>query len=146
MEDPWVLATFGVKGNGEGLVFFPTNMNSVNGTLLKDLFPDFAFKAKGVKHRTVATEKAASVKPAAAAGVAPFVAMVLTNARLAQGLQTVGGFDKKKTGQFVKWTCDDVQKECKNELSESGLTWKEVSGAITKAAQKWWMEQGANTN
>ncbi len=47
-EDPWVKAQFGVKGNGEGLVFYPLNMNAAahGGSLPKEAFPDFAFKAK----------------------------------------------------------------------------------------------------
>lgn len=142
-NDPWVEAVFNVKGNGEGLVFYPTTMaDAKTGYLTKEAFETFAFKAKGEKHRTVATEKAVSTKAPAAAGVDAFVRMVTTDARMEQGVQSVGGYDKSKTGAFVKWLVADVQKECKAELEASKLQWKEVQGAVTKAAQSWWLAKG----
>jgi hypothetical protein len=153
-EDPWVLKTFGVKGNGEGLVFFPLNLTGTPTptTVSKQQFGDFAFKAKGSAHRTVASKHAASTKPeAAVAGSGgeskeeAFAKMVLTEARLVQGLQAVcpsGAYDKKATGAFVKWIETDVQKECGDNLTASGLVYKGAVGkAIVKAAQNWWLNK-----
>jgi len=131
--DPWVESVFGVKGTGEGLVYYPTSHQGM--TNLKNLM----FKAKGAKHRVVAAPKAATVDPQVAATVEAFAQMVVTEARLEQGMGLVGPLEKKLTGKFVGWIVADVQKECQAELEASGLTWKQVGGAISGRASKWWL-------
>jgi len=144
-EDPWVLQTFNKKGAGEGLVMYPISMCDKNGRLAKDVFPDFSFKAKGEQHRTVVAESSTSATPSVASGVDDFVKMVCTEARMKQGVENVGGLDKKNTGKFVKWVMTDVEKECQSELSASSLTFKQVSGAVNKFASKWFLDGISNT-
>jgi len=133
--DPWVEATFGIKGVGEGLVYYPHSHEGM--TNLKNLM----FKAKGAKHRVVAAPKAATVDPMVAASQEAFAEMVVTEARLEQGMGLVGSPDKKLTGKFVGWIVGDIQKECQAELEASGLTWKQVAGAVGGRASKWWLSK-----
>lgn len=137
-NDPWVEANFGVKGTGEGLVYFPI-------LSIKDYrkhFSNLCFKAKGEKHQTVRA-KAASVTPEKAAGVTEFVSLVLTEARLNQGVEKgcEGEFSKKKIPAFISWVCQDVYKECQGELEASVLHWSQVQKDITNAARTWYLSK-----
>jgi len=129
-EDPWVKRTFGISGIGEGLVFYPTPMNQ---TLM--------FKAKGEKHRTAGAKSAVQVDATVAASVDEFVALVVTDARLEQGLAAVcgGERDSKKTGAFLAWVIADVKKESIAELEASKLTWQQVERAVQTRARTWFL-------
>ncbi len=120
---------------GEGLVFYP-NL----GTTPFD--QALMFKAKGDKHRT-AGKSAVQVDASVAASVDEFVALVVTTARLQQGLQAIGGdFDAKKTGTFLAWIGEDVKKESVAELEASKLTWAQVEKAVQQRARKWFLGGG----
>lgn len=136
--DPFVKETFGVEGMGEGLVYYPVNF----GYRRCDV-ASYMFKAKGEKHRTVKTKKAASIDPVHAKNVADFVELVVSEARLEQGLQEVcgGEADIKKTGDFLKWVGQDVHKECQVELDAACLSWKDVGKGISKRAALWFKEK-----
>lgn len=138
--DPWVEATFGIKGTGEGLVFYPVS-DEHRGSY--EIFSNLCFKAKGAAHRVVAAPQAISVDPQKAAGAVQFAAMVLPPARLEQGATVVNGvagkYEKKATGQFVQWILADCQKEVQDELEASGLTWDDVSRPIQEHARKWYL-------
>jgi hypothetical protein len=100
-EDPWVLATFGVRGPGEGLVWYPINVDDVGeeeekkreeekagrrkGAVSGEVYSAFVFKTKGEKHRVVGTKKAAQVKPETAANGGKYVELMLPEPRLRQG-------------------------------------------------------------
>jgi len=153
-NDPWVQATFNVQGTGEGLVFYPTSTPHLG---FED-FTNLTFKAKGEKHKNIATAKAVQVSAEAAASIDAFVAMVLTPARLEQGARAILGehkhedalkclfcttgaltYDMKNTGKFVNWVSADVEKETQDELAASGLTWKEVQKPISDKARAWFL-------
>jgi hypothetical protein len=140
-NDPWVEATFGVKGTGEGLVFYPVS----DAHLGWENYQNLTFKAKGEKHKNIATAKPAQVNAESAVSVAAFVELVLTEPRLEQGARTVqltqGSYDKQQTGKFVAWVETDVQKETQDELTASNLTWKEVQKAIAIRARTWYLEK-----
>jgi len=155
-NDPWVEQTFGVKGTGEGLVFYPYS-EAHRGY---ESFSNLCFKAKGEKHKNIATAKPAQVSAEAAASIEAFVNMVLTEARLEQGARAILGehkhedalkclfcttgaltYDMKNTGKFVTWVSADVEKETQDELAASGLTFKEVQKAITDKARTWFLTQ-----
>lgn len=133
-EDPWVSSTFGVKGLGEGLVFYPTG----RGDSYK-AFSSFVFKAKGEKHNTVARTKPAQASATSVEALADFVDLVLTEARLEQGLSVVGGADPKKMGDFLKWVNGDLVKETAAELEASKLPPKEAYRACTNHARDWFL-------
>ena len=142
--DPWVEATFQVKGTGEGLVFYPVS----NEHLGVQNFSNLAFKAKGEAHRVVKAKTSAQVEPEVAASVDQFVAMVLTEARLDQGATTVNAtnpnvnpveFDKRLTGKFMAWIEEDIKKETRAELEASGLTYEQVQKALVARARRWYL-------
>jgi RNA ligase len=135
-EDPWIRATFGVSGLGEGLVFYPVG-ELPPGWPAQDLL----WKAKGDKHRTAGI-KPVQVKPTASPSVEAFVQNVVTPARLEQGLSFIGGVkDPKKTGAFLQWLVADVQKETGPELAASNLTWDQVKNAVQVAARTWFLQK-----
>lgn len=138
-EDPFVKQNFNVSGLGEGLVLYPISAKDT-GEKVCDVnqWHMLAFKAKGEEHRNVKTKDAVSVDPAVAASISAFADLVVTPARLDQGLTAVGGSkDKKLTGKFITWLCDDIQKECVGELTASGLTWPQVQGVVSSKARTW---------
>lgn len=139
-NDPWVEATFNVKGTGEGLVFYPRSDEHLGYAN----FSNLVFKAKGEKHKNIATAKPAQVDASMAASIDGFVAMVLTEARLEQGATKVSPdgaltYDMKNTGKFVNWVSADVEKETQDELSASNLTFKQVQKAISDKARAWYL-------
>lgn len=135
-NDPWVEKTFGVKGTGEGLVFYPggEHMGYEN-------FTNLCFKAKGEAHKNIKTAKPVQINPEVAASVDAFVDLVLTPARLEQGATTVGGFDLKLTGKFVAWISSDIQKECQDEMNASNLDWKAVQNPLVTKARTWYLAE-----
>lgn len=135
--DPWVAATFGVQGVGEGIVLYP----HVEGAAVTDRqrLSELMFKAKGEKHQAVRQKKAAQLEPEVAQGIDAFVELVLADARLEQGLAEAcqGQLEMPRMGAFLKWLAADVQKECGAELTAAGLTWEQVSRAISSSARGW---------
>lgn len=127
-EDPWVKREFGISGLGEGLVLYPEPHD-----------PALMFKAKGEKHRTAGTKTAVTVEASVVASVGEFVTLMVTDARLEQGLSVVceGARDPKRTGAFVAWIAEDVKKESVAELAASNLTWPQVDKAVQAAARTW---------
>lgn len=137
--DPWVEATFKIKGVGEGLVFYPVSQEHLS---LKD-FNNLVFKAKGEAHKNIKTGLPAQVNPQLASNVDGFVDMVLSEARLEQGANQT--YDIKLIGKFLAWIALDVQKETKDELEASGLTWEQVNKALTNKARIWYLAKSKNT-
>jgi hypothetical protein len=142
-EDPWVKRALGISGLGEGLVFYPV---SVDGAPPRDSehLAQLMFKAKGEKHRTAGTRTAVTVDAAVVASVDDFVALMVTESRLAQGLAAVGGRDPKLTGRFLDWIAADVRKESAAELDVSGLTFAQVDKAIRVRARTWFLSGSAS--
>jgi hypothetical protein len=134
-NDPWVENIFGVKGTGEGLVFYPRSKEHLG---LKN-FNNLVFKAKGEAHKNIKTAAPAQVNAEVAASVDQFVDMVLTEARLEQG--AAGVYDMKLVGKFLQWIAADVQKEAQDELEASGLTWEQVNKPLTIKARTWFINK-----
>jgi len=134
-EDPWVKRTFGATGVGEGLVFYPV------GEVPKGV-EDYArlmWKAKGEKHRTAGTKVPVQVDPEVVKSVEEFVTLMVTEARLTQGLkETCGDVAAMKSMPiFLRWVVGDVEKESKAELAVSGLAFAQVEKAIEARARGW---------
>lgn len=142
-EDPWVRAVFGISGLGEGLVFYPVDVDGRPPKADAESLALLMWKAKGEKHRTAGTKTAVQVSATAAASVDDFVALMVTEARLAQGLSAVcgGTRDPKLTGMFLAWVSADVQKESVAELEASGLTWPQVDKAVQTRARAWFQKK-----
>lgn len=140
-NDPWVEATFGVKGTGEGLVFYPSSTPHLGF----ENFTNLCFKAKGEAHKNIKTAAPVQVNPETAASVEAFAELALTPARLEQGASKValtpGSYDQQQTGKFVQWIMVDVEKETKDELAASNLTWGQVQKVVQTKARQWYLTQ-----
>lgn len=138
-EDPWVKRELGISGLGEGLVLYPVAVNAAPARLDAAELAVLMFKAKGEKHRTAGTKTAVSVDATKVASISDFVVLMVTEARLQQGLTSAcGGVrDPKLTGVFVAWIAADVRKESVAELEASGLTWAQVDKAVQAEARAW---------
>lgn len=136
--DPFIKSVFEIEGPGEGLVFMPpTGWNGVP----RDTYSELLFKAKTEAHRTKKSGKAATPRMETPQEVFDFVEMFVTEARLKQGLEEAcdGIAEKPRTGAFLKWMGQDVQKESVAELEDSGLEWKQVAGMVNKASAQWFL-------
>lgn len=136
-EDPFIKDTFGVSGLGEGVVLYPVSEKKSSPEALANLM----FKAKGEKHRTAGTKEAVQISAEVVSSVAEFVALMVTEARLEQGLSVVcGGVkDAKMTGKFLAWVSADVEKESVAELEAAGLNWTQVQKAVQTKAREWFL-------
>ncbi len=136
--DPWVKGVFGIEGVGEGVVLYP---DPKGAPLDRDLCSERMFKAKGEKHRVVRTKAPAQIDPEQAKSVAEFVELVVTDARLEQGVREAcdGVFEMKRIGHFLKWIAGDVRKETSVELEAAGLTWKQVGKAVSAKAKSFYI-------
>ena len=135
--DPWVKSTFGVDGIAEGIVYYP----SVDGKANRKLFTDFAFKAKGEKHKVTKTKDSVQIDPEVAKNIDEFADMFVTPARIEQGAGMVGGFNMKNVGNFLKWINADIQKESVAELEASNLTWDNVQSKVQNVARLKFIEE-----
>jgi hypothetical protein len=142
-EDPWVKATFGLSGLGEGLVFYPVTVDGKPFAEGPERLAQLMWKAKGEKHRTAGTKTAAQVDASAVASIDEFVRLMVTDARLEQGLGAVAGGvrDPKLTGKFLTWVAADVEKESVAELAASRLTWSQVEKAVQARARQWYQQR-----
>lgn len=138
--DPWVKKTFDIEGKGEGVVYYP----STNEDITYKRFHDLAFKAKGEEHKVVKTKEAVQIDPEVAASIDEFVELFVTEARLQQGVASVG-LDSKKVGDFLKWFNTDVIKESVDELAVANLTWDQVQKNVQNAARIWYVAKCKET-
>ncbi len=142
--DPWVKEVFNVEGNGEGLVWYPISLTDTDGSIDRDALSQYLFKTKGEKHKDKNLRRgAAQLDPEVVAGSAEFAELVLSEARLEQGVTEAakGEYADRMIGPFLKWVSTDVNKECQDELEASGLTWKEVSKSVMNGARTWYREK-----
>jgi Rnl2 family RNA ligase len=124
----------GVTGIGEGIVW----RNEQTGLM---------FKVKGEKH---STSKVRTVKEIAAVDlermntVAEFVANVVTENRLNQGIAKLGEMgldvDIKNTGAFIKWIMADVLREEMDLIEASCIEKKDLMSKLAMAAKTFYMK------
>lgn len=140
--DPWVKETFGIEGVGEGLVFYPVNLPE-DVRFSREYNTRLLFKAKGQKHSVSKVKVAATSDPTRVASALEFAEFALGLPRLEQGVTEACDdvVDLKKTGAFLKWIAEDVQKECSLEMEDSGLTWKDVSKYVSSRARDWYLNK-----
>lgn len=139
--DPWVKANFNLEGVGEGIVLYPSP--DIDLYVSRERLERLMFKAKGQKHRAKESKQAVQVNPDVLASVEEFARVFVTEARCQQGLTVTCGGDAspKNTGNFMKWIVGDVEKESKDDLDASGLTFKQVVSAVQKQAREWYQRQ-----
>lgn len=130
---------FGVSGIGEGIVLVPVDEKYRQNS-------STWFKSKGELHAnksnvktliTVDVEKVNSVNE--------YVEKVCTVSRLEQGFDKMRennlSMERKNIGFYLKWVTTDVFKEELDTLLESGLTTKDVGGAISNKAKEYFFEK-----
>ena len=121
---------FGIQGLGEGIVWRCITPGWESSK--------FWFKTKGDKHKVTKERKKVPVDVEKAASVSEFITRTVTDARCEQSINDQNlELSRKSTGAFLRWMGQDVIKEESDTLEASGLTWKEVAGAVNKAAKDW---------
>jgi len=127
---------FGKEGIGEGIVW----------RCVEDPSPEYWFKVKGEKHSASKVKTLASVDVEAITQVKEFVASVVTEARLQQGLQNLVNeqlkpFEMTSMGDFIRWVHGDVIKEESDTMLANGIEPKQIGGLISPIARRWYIEQ-----
>lgn len=133
LEDPYVKATFGVSGSGEGLVFYALDKESY--------WDQWMFKVKSEAHVVNKSKARDHVVPEKPEGVDDFVKMFFTDNRFKQILTETGAADKHKVGDFIKAVMVDVFKESVNELVASELEWKAVTKYAMSQIKSWYFSK-----
>lgn len=136
-ECPWA-KNFGISGIGEGIVWQPIGKHLGKS----DLF----FKTKGDKHKaTKSKSNREALDPELLKGIEDFLEFSLTENRLNQGVEAIKEagheVDQKNTGHFLKWIGNDVQRECRLELEDNKLDWKQVAKALNVRARNFYLEK-----
>lgn len=128
---------FGVSGVGEGIVFRCITPGFES--------PKFTWKSKGEKHSASKVKVLASIDTEKVNSIKEFVAMVVTENRLNQGIDYLREqqleVDVKNTGVFLKWLYGDVVKEESDTIADSGLEPKEIGSAVAAAGRPWFFKK-----
>jgi len=129
-----VASSLGDGGTGEGIVWTCVTPGWESS--------DYWFKVKGDKHSVSKVKTLREVDDAKLNRVAAFVAGVVTEARLEQGLQVLResgkAIDERATGDFLRWVVHDILEEHAGDLAEYGLTPKDIGKPISMRARRWW--------
>lgn len=97
------------------------------------------FKVKGEKHSASKVKTLAAVDIEKLDSIKEFVASVVTEARLLQGLEHIESREPKNTGAFLKWVMSDIFKEESDTMIGNGFTSKEVSPHLSTAIRTWFL-------
>ena len=126
-------AAMGVDGIGEGIVWRCVTPSWESSK--------YWFKTKGDKHKVTKEKKKIPVDVEKAASIDDFVTRTVTETRCIQSINDQNlELTRKSTGAFLKWLGQDIIKEDKDTLEASGLSWKEVAGAVNKIAKNWFFD------
>eukprot|EP00010_Vexillifera_abyssalis_P007236 CAMPEP_0201546000 /NCGR_PEP_ID=MMETSP0173_2-20130828/2398_1 /ASSEMBLY_ACC=CAM_ASM_000268 /TAXON_ID=218659 /ORGANISM="Vexillifera sp., Strain DIVA3 564/2" /LENGTH=385 /DNA_ID=CAMNT_0047954571 /DNA_START=113 /DNA_END=1271 /DNA_ORIENTATION=+ len=151
--DPYIDKMFGIKGSGEGIVFYPISLDAsfdqkddsssqpfdpkMAGMHFDDQFAQYVFKVKGERHSVVATSKMMALETAQIESLDAFADMFVTPTRCAQAVQEVFSspvasssstpapveLKLRDTGRFIKWMLTDIEKESRQEREENNIAW-----------------------
>jgi hypothetical protein len=134
--DPWVKLNFGVEGIGEGLVYYPVGITN------RTWIGTHIFKAKGDKHKVVKEHRVVEIDIEKVASIDAFVSKFVTESRLEQGLEAIGGrAEPKLMGNFLAWMGQDIFKESEDERKISDLDWKEITKPLAFVCRSWLLEK-----
>lgn len=138
--DPWVKATFGVVGPGEGIVYHPTGETN-NGFCYREEYSRLAFKAKGEKHSEVMQKKPVLPNPEIQANVKIFVDNFVTEPRLEHMIteHNLEQYLLSNMGTFLKAISQDIYNESKAEIEASPIEWKQAAKGIIFTARNWYI-------
>jgi len=132
-ECPWA-KLFDINGLGEGIVF--TNYDDPKNPI--------RFKVKGEKHQATSEKKVREIDPLVANKAEQFVAAVLTESRLNQGISYLEemGLEAtmQNTGTYIKWVLKDILDEESSLLGDIGLEWDQVKKTLNKKIVTWYKQ------
>jgi len=131
-----VAKAFGVSGVGEGVVWTPLMNSSLSRT----------FKVKGAKHSVTKVKTLVEVDVQKMATVADFATVVVTENRLAQGIEYLKSeglddADIRNMGKYLKWLANDIFKEERDRMVASELNEKDVGRKISDIGKRWYMDR-----
>jgi hypothetical protein len=125
---------FGVSGIGEGIVF---------SAMYKGHY--LQFKSKGEKHSNSKVTKTASVDIDKINTIKEFVASVVSEPRLKQGLDYFRemGIEPidKNVGQYIQWVNRDIMKEEMDTIVENQLDPKMIAKEASNVSRRWYFDQ-----
>jgi RNA ligase len=103
------------------------------------------FKVKGEKHSSSKVKTVAAVDIEKVNSINEFIEYAVTENRLLQGIEQVFTSkgevpDIKKMGDYIKWVSSDVIKEESDTMAENGLEPKNIGGALSTKARKFFMK------
>jgi len=128
---------FGVSGIGEGCVLAPTEENYQSSK--------YVFKSKGDKHSNSKVKKLATVDTVKLKSIDDFIERYVDNGRCQQAYDFLKNqnveVNETKTGDFLRWLVNDINKEEADTITANGLTPKEINGAISKQGRKWFFDK-----
>ena len=126
-------AFFGVEGVGEGVVWRCVSEGFAE--------PAFWFKVKGEKHSVSRVKKLAPADVERMDSIEAFLAAVLTESRLEQGIgwlrEQGRPLDRSSTGDYLRWLFNDILSEESDTLEASGLNRKAIGGPLSHHARRW---------
>lgn len=126
---------FGISGIGEGRVWSCINDGYQSSK--------YVFKVKGQAHSKSKVKKLANVDVEKMKSIEDFVKMSVDEGRCQQAFDFLklanADVNETLTGDFIRWIINDIIKEESDTISQNGLTLKEVSGAISKVARRWFL-------
>ena len=125
---------FGISGIGEGIVMSPVDDEFKSSK--------YVFKSKGCKHSKSKATKLASVDTVKLKSIDDFVERYVDEGRCQQAYDYLSTLnkpvDEKLMGDFLRWLVNDINKEESDTITANGLTPKDINGAISKQARKWY--------
>ena len=128
---------FGISGIGEGRVWVCIDEGWESSK--------YVFKVKGQAHSKSKVTKLANVDVEKMANIDAFIDKHLSEERLTQAWNWLGEMKKPQTeistGEFIKWLFNDIIKEESDELTASGLTTKDLGGAVAKKSKIWFFNK-----
>lgn len=131
-----VAKAFGHDGIGEGIVWTPLD---------DDRDSRYWFKVKGEKHSSSKVKVLAAVDVERFAQRDALVAAMVTDNRLAQGLDLhVNEFglalEMREIGEYLRWVFNDIIKEEADTIAESGFEVKELGKPISDIAKRFYIK------
>lgn len=141
-SDPWVKKIWNVEGTGEGLVFYPRNVE-LEWDADRNFLSHFMFKAKGEEHRVNKEKQAVQIDPEKLAKYGEFAEKFVTPARLDQAVNEAcsGLYEITRMKDFLKWMGEDIAKEAREEFIASGLEWKPIAQACSAKSSAWYKQK-----
>lgn len=129
---------FGVSGIGEGVVWQPVEEGWRSS--------DYWFKVKGEKHSVTKVKTIAPIDVEKLENQRAFIASVVTEARLEQGLhnlvhEQLKPFEMKSLGDFIRWVYNDVIKEEMDTIVANQYDPKKLGSPIADVARKWYINK-----